>query len=125
MAGGFVDLIVWREAASLTADVIRLCGRLRGPASASAADQMIRAAESIPANIAEGYGRGVNKDCVRFLKVARASASELESHLRVASAANRLTTDTAHALITHTCRVRYLLNRFIVSVEARARSPRP
>ena len=125
MAGGFADLIVWREAASLAAGVIRQCGRLRGPSPMAASDQMIRAAESIPANIAEGYGRGVGRDCVRFLKVARASASELESHLRVASAANRMSSETAHTLISHTCRVRYLLNRFILSVEERARRQQP
>jgi hypothetical protein len=55
MAGDFSDLVVWREAAALAADVIKHCRGLRGPGAASASDQMVRAAESIPANIAEAW----------------------------------------------------------------------
>ena len=51
---------------------------------------MVRAAESIPANLAEGYGRGLTADGARLLRVARASAAELESHLLVAELGGRL-----------------------------------
>ncbi len=80
---------------------------------------MVRAASSIPANIAEGYGRGVTRDCIRFLRIARASADELESHLRVAMLGHRLASDTAEALIDQTRRVGYLIHRFAQSVERR------
>jgi four helix bundle protein len=116
---GFVDLIVWRESVSLAGQVIEAARSVRGPCATSAADQLTRAAESIPANIAEGYGRGVNRDCLRFLKIARASANELESHLHVAIAGGRLPKPQATTLISHTCRVRYLIMRFAASVERR------
>jgi len=121
VSGDFSDLVVWREAAALGAEVIEHCRRLRGPGAAGASDQMVRAAESIHANIAEGVGRGVTKDCVRFLRTARASATELESHLRVAMLAGRLSSNVANRLIDHVRRVRYLLDRFLRSVEARYR----
>lgn len=43
--------------------------------------QMIRAAISIPANIAEGYMRSTRKDYGNFISTARGSAAELETFL--------------------------------------------
>ncbi len=121
MANGFAELIVWREAVALAADVIEHCGDFRGPGGPAASAQILGAAESIHANIAEGYGRGVNKDCLRFLRIARGSADELESRLRVAGIARRLPMEDAERMAGHTRRVRYLLDRFMKSVEARSK----
>lgn len=46
--------------------------------------QMIRAAISIPANIAEGYMRSTRKDYGNFISTARGSAAELETFLILA-----------------------------------------
>lgn len=45
------------------------------------ADQLRRAATSIPANIAEGHGRYHYLDNVRFCYMARGSLTEVQSHL--------------------------------------------
>jgi four helix bundle protein len=73
----------------------------------------------VAANIAEGNGRGLGADCLRFLRMARVSCDELESHLRIAREVTRLPPDTADALIAHVIRVRYLIGRFARSVEQR------
>ena len=113
------DLIVWNEAASLAAGCVLAAGKMRGIAARRAAEQLVTAAESIPANIAEGYGCGVNGNCIRFLKISRGSTQEVENHLRMAEATRRLAPEVTRPLIDQVIRVRYLINRFMESVERR------
>ncbi len=119
MAGDFTDLIAWQEAASLAGAVAPIARAMRGAAAWSAAEQVTRAAESIPANIAEGYGRGLGRDFVRFLRVASASAAELESHLRVAGVTARLPQARLEPLIARTRRVRALIRGLALSISSR------
>ena len=47
--------------------------------------QIRRAAVSIPANVAEGYGRNQTGNFLNFLRIAQGSVRELETHLLLAS----------------------------------------
>jgi four helix bundle protein len=47
-------------------------------------DQLRRASVSIPTNVAEGFERRSRKEYVNFLNIAKGSAGELRSLLRVA-----------------------------------------
>ena len=47
-------------------------------------DQLVRAVRSIPTNIAEGHGRFTPADFARFLTIAHASLSEVDTHLEIA-----------------------------------------
>jgi len=53
--------------------------------------QIIRSADSIGANIAEGSGRGSNQDYRRFLRISRGSLNETRHWLRRAFKRNLLT----------------------------------
>ena len=57
--------------------------------------QIRRSAASIPANIAEGYGRDQTGGFIQFLRVAQGSARELETHLLLAERIKLLTSETA------------------------------
>ena len=46
------------------------------------ADQAIRAAASVPANLAEGHGR-TGRDRMQHWRIAYASAKEIDTHLRL------------------------------------------
>lgn len=74
-------LQVWQEAIELVTDVYRLTSHFPDSEKFALVSQMRRAAVSIPSNIAEGAGRGSDKEFRRFLLIARGSLQELETQL--------------------------------------------
>lgn len=78
----FENLRVYRLAEEL-ADAIRdLVADWNSFAKETVGKQIVRCADSIGANIAEGSGRGSFQDNRRFIKVARASLNETQHFLR-------------------------------------------
>ena len=119
MAADFVDLLAWQRAVGLVREVVRLAPQVRGPGAADTVDQLMSAAESVAANIAEGYGRRGGREFARFLRIAAASAAETESHLRVAEACGRLPSDAVAAVLAHCREVRALVNGLRKAVQAK------
>jgi len=115
----FRKLIVWQRAMALAKEVHRLNKVMKGRDRAILADQMLRAALSVPANIAEGNGRYHRADYVRFLSIASGSLAELETHLELASQLDLLPPTTlapVQSLLNDTAR---LLWRLIQSLRER------
>lgn len=61
-------------------------------------DQLFRSINSIPSNIAEGYGRNSSGDYARFLKIALGSTFEAESQLIILSKVGEYPDDSEQAL---------------------------
>ncbi len=79
------DLIVWKRAMDLAESVYRLTRAYPREELYGLTSQTRRAAVSIPANIAEGHGRGTRAAYAGFLRIARGSLREVETHLMLAS----------------------------------------
>jgi len=71
--------------------------------------QARRAATSIPANIAEGYGREHRGSYLQFLRIAQGSLKELETHLLLAERAGVAATGSVSPLMTRSESVGKLL----------------
>lgn len=77
-------MLVWQKGMDLAAEVYRLSRHWPKEEMYGFTSQARRAAASIPANIAEGYGRQSRASYAQFLKIARGSLKELETHLLLA-----------------------------------------
>ena len=82
------QLSVWRKAHAIALNVHRLTQAIPREGNSGLVGQVRRAALSIPSNIAEGATRGSDKDFVKFLQIALASAAEVEYQLEFAAAAS-------------------------------------
>ncbi len=77
------DLLVWQKGMNIVESVYRLTHKLPTDERWGLNSQMRRAAVSVPANIAEGYGRQATGEYRHHLSIARGSLLELETHLLV------------------------------------------
>lgn len=77
----FKRLRVWQLASDLEVGVHKLMPQFPRYDRGIMATQLRRAAESIPANIAEGCGLATRKEASQFLRQASRSAREVESKL--------------------------------------------
>jgi four helix bundle protein len=76
-------LPVHHLASEVAVESIQLADRIERPGAQERADQLVRAALSVPSNIAEACGRGTLPEFRRFLVYARGSAQELRTHLEI------------------------------------------
>jgi four helix bundle protein len=88
------DLIAHHKALEAAGTAIKLVMRVPAPLK-PIADQVIRSASSVPANLAEGHGRS-GRDRVHLWRIAYASAKEVESHLRLLAAAGAVNRSSAN-----------------------------
>jgi four helix bundle protein len=99
------ELEVWERGMNLAEKVYKHSGHFPPSEQYGLTAQSRRASVSIPANIAEGWGRGSTKDYIRFLIVARGSLMELETHLILATRLSFLPTEVLGEFLSETERV--------------------
>ena len=86
----FEDIEAWQKARELTRQIYTLSGSGQFARDFGLRDQIRRASVSIMSNIAEGFGRGGNREFIQFLSTAKGSASEVQAQLYVALDANHI-----------------------------------
>ena len=77
----FEDIDTWKLARSLNKDIYHLFKNTPLGKDFALRDQMNRSSGSIMDNIAEGFGRGGNKEFINFLTYSKGSCLELQSQL--------------------------------------------
>lgn len=77
------DLIVWQKAKKLAVEVYKQTESFPEREKFSITQQIRRASVSVPANIAEGYGRRTTNEYKRFLNIAMGSLYETQTLLEI------------------------------------------
>jgi four helix bundle protein len=98
MPASYRDLKVWQDAMSLTVSMYAATAQFPKEERYGIAQQMRRAAVSIPSNIAEGYGRQTSRQRYSFLENAMGSLFELETQTELCSRLGFLDDGEAHDL---------------------------
>ncbi len=80
----FEDIVAWQKARQVSRETYTLTRLSEFKTDYDLKAQIRDAANSIMANIAEGFGRGGNKEFVQFLSIANGSVCEVQSHCYVA-----------------------------------------
>ena len=78
------QLEVWKFAMQLAKAIYQLTAGFPSEERYGLAQQMRRAAVSIPSNIAEGAGRNGAKEYLHFIGISRGSLAELETQMQLA-----------------------------------------
>jgi four helix bundle protein len=115
----FTDLVAWKTARILRTDIYRICQRFPKVEIFALSSQMRRAAISITANLAEGYGRFSYQENMQFCRQSRGSAYELRDHLSTALDAGYITQAEYNELDQKTVGVVKLVNGYIRSTKQR------
>jgi four helix bundle protein len=82
----YKNLTVWNKGIELVKEIYAVVDALPKSEQYILISQMLRAAISIPSNIAEGYRRSHRPEYIQFLSISLASSAELETQLVIAKA---------------------------------------
>jgi len=110
------DLDVWRKAMDLVEACYREVGKLPKNERFGLTNQIQRAVVSVPANIAEGHGRGKKGEYLRYLSIAHGSLMELETHLEICSRLEFLDKKTVKELLKQTSEIGRMLQGLMRSL---------
>lgn len=114
--GDLSDLEVYRKAMNLGSDVYDSVSKWPQLDRWTLGKQLMTAADSIAANIAEAYGRETPRERRRFLHIARGSARETECLLTKAAERNLVPAARAGSMLEETRGTGMMLTKLIASI---------
>lgn len=117
----FRDLLVWQKGMDLAELTYRTAKALPKVEEYRITSQLLRAATSVPANIAEGHMRGTRKDYAHFIAIARGSLAEFETLVLLASRTELLADSKVDPLLALAEEIGRMLN----SLQRRLANPNP
>jgi len=105
----FRTLQVWQKSHSLTIELYKESLFFPKEEMYGITSQLRRAISSVPTNLAEGCGRGSDKDFSRFVQIAMGSASEVEYLILLCGDLNYLNKDVAEKYIESVNEIKKML----------------
>jgi four helix bundle protein len=114
----FRQLIVWEKAHRLTLEIYETTSRFPKEELYGLTSRLRRSSASIPANIAEGFGRGGNTELARFLQIGMGSAYEVEYHALLAKDLGFIGSDAYDLLEARIVEVKRILAALLLKVRA-------
>ena len=106
----FEDLEVWKRAVRLSADLYK---QLRDMKDYGFKDQITRSGLSVPSNIAEGFERESQKECINFFSYAKGSCGELRCQTYIGVDIGYIPTDLGKKWIQETIEISSMLSGLI------------
>jgi four helix bundle protein len=119
----FVHLHIYKLSEQLSDEIWKIVLRWNYFAKDTVGIQIVKAADSIGANIAEGSGRGTDAELRRFLRIARGSLYETQHWLRRAFKRNLLTVDQVNRLVPMINELTPKLNKYLGAVGSLRHKP--
>jgi four helix bundle protein len=114
------DLEVWQVGMNLAVASYELTKSFPADERFGLTAQVRRAASSIPANIAEGYGRENTGSFIQFLRIAQGSLKELETHVVLATRLGYVELVSIETVEQKCKSVGIMLNRLIRSLQQKS-----
>ena len=109
----FKKLSVWEKSHHLTLDIYKTTRNFPKEEIYGLSSQIRRSVSSIPTNIAEGCGRGSDKDFARFIQISMGSASETEYQILLAKDLNYINEESYIKLTDQCQEVKKMLSSFL------------
>jgi four helix bundle protein len=115
---GFEQLEVWQKAIDLAVDIYKLTDNFPKSEIYSLTNQMRRAATSISANIAEGYGRHGFKEKLQFYKIANGSLLETKSFCHLSNRLDYISKDQLADINSSIITIQKMTNALVKSIRS-------
>ena len=113
----FKDLIVWQKGIELVNEIYKVTKHFPKDELYGLTSQARRAAISVPANIAEGWGRGTTKNYIQFLEISRGSLYELNTLIIISVNQEYLSSEKCSEIESNINEIGRILNALITKLD--------
>lgn len=116
------ELRVYKDALNFSNQIWDICLKWDYFVKKTIGDQLVRSADSISANLAEGYGRFYIKENIHFCYYSRGSLEETKDWLRKANSRNLISNQSYQQISEQLTQIAKQLNSYIASLKKKANS---
>lgn len=118
MINSYQDLEVWKKAMELVTDIYKVTQTFLKEELYGLTNQLRRASVSVPANIAEGWGRGTTREYIHFLRIARGSHLDLETLMTISRNLGYVNAQDQEPLLQKIQEINKMINALIKSLKS-------